>query len=151
MESQSWVGPEGSHLELQLSQWLAAKWRYGGAQFSPSVLVACGWTDRKRRLLHYGSVNHRLDVVPPVPRVDHPLSLRLPDDLLFFKDAVEPHVWRFRLQGQTQDAVQHLSGGIYSEQQGPCVCLSWGCTYQSWFDSLGEFLIQSVDIVSLGS
>lgn len=67
------------------------------------VSAAGVWRSRRQRgSLHDGSVNHRLYVVPPVTRVDHSLSLRLPDDLLPLEDPVEPHVGRFRLRRGTQ-------------------------------------------------
>lgn len=56
----------------------------------------CGWADAQsfiwRQLLHDGSVDDGLDVVPSVPGVDHSLPLGFPNDVLVLKDAVETHV-----------------------------------------------------------
>lgn len=69
---QSKMGLEGSHVKLQ-SQLLAAKLRYS----EQSPVRQCWWCvgEQTGGLLHDGSVNHRLNVVPPVTRVDHSLSL----------------------------------------------------------------------------
>lgn len=51
---------------------LADKLRYSG---HGSVLQCCWCVSEQAASLHDGSVNHRLDVVPPVAGVDYSLSL----------------------------------------------------------------------------
>lgn len=72
------------------------------------MVLAVGAGHLTGELLHNGSVDDRFDVVAAVTRVDDPLPLGLPDDLLPLEDAVEAHVRRFGLRTNMAAALQTI-------------------------------------------
>lgn len=69
--------------------------------------------------LHDGSVDHRLDVIPPVPGVDDPLPLGVPPDFFLREDAVKPHVRCHRLRTDPEPLCQHVSQGSLRAPRHP--------------------------------